>query len=119
MLGEFAFSQRYGFVAQETDVGGTIKMIDDVQWYDGIVGQVPEMRYLLRDSPVFKYIISWLSPPRLAQMALEEVQKRKSTGGYYLSDDRKDLLGQLMEGSAKDPGKLSEFDVFSVAQGAM
>ena len=120
VVGEFAFSQRYGFVAQEKDVDGTIKFIDGVQWYDGIIGQVPELRHVLRESPLFQYIIfSILSPPQLTRMALGEVSKRKSTGANFLEPERRDLLGQLMEGSAKDPSKFSEMDVFSVAHGAM
>jgi hypothetical protein len=119
VIGEFAFSQRYGFVAQEKDVGGTIKLIDDVQWYDGIVGQIPEFRHILRESPAFQYLITLLNPPRITQMALGEIAKRKSTGRFFLEPDRRDLLGQLMEGSAKDPSKFSDTDVFSVAHGAM
>jgi cytochrome P450 len=119
VVGEFAFSQRYGFVREEKDVGGTIKFIDDIQWYDGIVGQIPEFRHVLRESIPFQYLISKLSPPQLTQMALGEVSKRKQTGGNYLQPDRRDLLGQLLEGSAKDPSKLSEMDVFSIAHGAI
>jgi hypothetical protein len=40
VLGEVAFSRRFGFLETGTDVGGQIRAIDDVQWYDGIVGQV-------------------------------------------------------------------------------
>jgi hypothetical protein len=119
VIGEFAFSQRYGFLAEEKDVGGTIKLIDDVQWYDGIIGQVPEFRHVLRESPIFQYLITLLSPPQITQMALGEIAKRKQSGGPFLQPDRRDLLGQLLEGSAKDPTKFSEMDVFSVAHGAM
>ncbi|OAP65103.1 hypothetical protein AYL99_01075 [Fonsecaea erecta] len=121
VVGEFAFSQRYGFVAQEKDIGGTIKLIDDVQWYDGIVGQVPELRHVLRESPVFQYLLTLLSPPQVTQMALGEIAKRKKnkTDGFFLEPDRRDLLGQLMEGSARDPSRFSEMDVFSVAHGAI
>ncbi|KAJ9602591.1 hypothetical protein H2200_012784 [Cladophialophora chaetospira] len=119
VIGEFAFSQRYGFVAQEKDVGGTIKFIDDVQWYDGIIGQIPEFRHVLRESPIVQYLISILSPPQITQMALAEIAKRKKTGGFFLEPERKDLLGQLMQGQAKDSSKFSEMDVFSVAHGAI
>lgn len=107
-------------MAQEKDVEGTIKFIDDNQWYNGIIGQIPKMRFFLRENPLYQLVMMLLSgPPKLAVMAFKEVEKRKQTGGFYLSEDRKDLLGQLMEGNAKNPEKLSDFDVFSVAQGAM
>lgn len=119
VVGEVGFSQRYGFVSQEKDVGGTIKLIDEMQWYDGIIGQIPEFRHVLRDSPVFQLLISLISPPVITRMVLEEVAKRKMAGTFFLDPERRDLLGQLMEGSAKDPSKFSELDVFSVAHGAM
>ncbi len=119
VIGEFAFSQRYGFVAQEKDIGGTIKLIDGVQWYDGIIGQIPEFRHVLRESPVVQYLISILNPPTITQLALAEIAKRRKIDGFFLEPERKDLLGQLMQGSAKDPSKFSEMDVFSVAHGAM
>jgi hypothetical protein len=111
--------QCYGFLAQEKDIGGTIQFIDDVQRYDGIVGQVPELRHLLHDNLICQSVMTFLSPPQIKQMALGEVQKRKAGGGPYLDPGRKDMLGQLLEANAKDPARLSELDMFSVAHGAM
>ncbi|OAL28580.1 hypothetical protein AYO22_02774 [Fonsecaea multimorphosa] len=119
LLHYFAFD-RYGFLAQEKDVGGTIKFIDDSQRYNGLVGQMPEMRHLLRENPVLQLLMQLLRPRKVAQMALKEIERRKeSSGGFYVSSSKKDLLGQLLEASAKYPGKLSDWDVFSVAQGAI
>ena len=122
MIGEVAFSQRYGFLAKEEDVGSTIKTIDAIQWYNGMVGQVPELRYLLLNNPLFIYLQNHvLPPPLLTKMALGEIKRRKEQAGdkFYISPDRKDLLGQLLEAHSAHPDRFSEMDVFSIAHGAM
>lgn len=119
VLGEFAFSQRYGFVQQEADVGETIKFIDTMQWYNGLVGQVPELRHLLLNSPLWQFLLTSFGLPKITEMAMHELQKRKQTGNSFLEPDRKDLLGQLIVGRDKDPTKFSEMDIFAVAHGAM
>lgn len=119
VVGEFAFSQRYGFLKQEKDVGGTIAFIDSVQWYHGLCGQVPEMRHILLFNPLLQSIINKIGMPKLTEMAMGEVQKRRQTGTAFLSPDRKDLLGQLIEGGDKSPTKFSEMDIFAISHGAM
>ena len=119
MIGEVAFSQRYGFLAQQKDVGDTIKLIDEMQWYNGVVGQIPELRYLLLNNPVWQYLqLHVFKPPYLTQMALGEVERRKKSDGFYLSE-RKDLLGQLMQAHSANPERFSELDVFAISHGAM
>ena len=123
VIGEVAFSRRYGFVETGTDVDGTIKFIDDVQWYDGVMGQIPEFDKFFRTNPILPYLMAlpfeFLRPkmPQLTLMALEEVQKRKQKGNYV--SDRRDLLGQLMDAHGEHPEQFSEADVFSIAHGAM
>ncbi|KAK5392717.1 hypothetical protein LTR79_009620 [Exophiala xenobiotica] len=122
VIGEVAFSQRYGFLAKEEDVGSTIKVIDSMQWYNGMVGQVPELRYLFLNNPLVVYLQNHvLPPPLLTGMALGEIRKRKenSSDKFYLAPDRKDLLGQLLEAHDAHPERFSELDVFSVAHGAI
>jgi hypothetical protein len=119
VIGEFAFSQRYGFLQQEKDVGGAIKFIDNFQWYNGLVGQVPELRHLLLNNPLWQSILTSLGMPKITEMALNEVQKRRQTGNAFLTPDRKDLLGQLIEGRDKDSTKFSDLDIFAVSHGAM
>ena len=78
MLGEIAFSRRYGFLAVGRDVEGCIKVIDDVQWYDGLIGQVPWLDYLFRRNPLNRYLPVRGSHLIMTRMALEELQKRKA-----------------------------------------
>ncbi|OCK74147.1 cytochrome P450 oxidoreductase [Lepidopterella palustris CBS 459.81] len=121
VLGEVAFSVRFGFLAQGKDVGGCIKSIDDIQWYDGIVGQVPPLDYLFRRNPLLGLLrfLPFLapSPPLIVQMAFGEVEKRIQGGKYV--DARKDILGQLMEAREGNPDKLTDANVVAVAFGAI
>jgi hypothetical protein len=109
VLGEVAFSQHYGFIAQGKDVDGMIKFIDEVQFYDGIVGQVPWWDKFLRLNPVLPYLPFMKPKPLL--VAIKE-------GGNFVSD-RRDLLGQLMQAHKENPEKFGEWDVFAIAFGAM
>jgi hypothetical protein len=95
-----------------------IKYIDDVQWYDGIVGQIPEWDKFLRQNPLLPYLPFVKPKPLLIVIrALTELQKRKQ-GGDFISD-RKDLLGQLLQAHTENPEKVGEGDVFAIAFGAM
>ncbi|EXJ71095.1 uncharacterized protein A1O5_06088 [Cladophialophora psammophila CBS 110553] len=99
VLGEVAFSHRYGFVGTGTDVEGCIKYIDDVQFYDGLVGQIPWLHYLLRLNPL-------------------AIGKKMDNNGKS-STGRDDLLAQFIQGHLRAPDKFTEADVFSVAHGAI
>jgi hypothetical protein len=95
-----------------------IKFIDDVQFYDGVVGQIPEWDKFLRQNPILPYLPFMKPKPLLIVIwALTELQKRKE-GGDFISD-RKDLLGQLMQAHKENPEKLGEGDVLAIAFGAM
>ncbi|KAF2092557.1 cytochrome P450 oxidoreductase [Rhizodiscina lignyota] len=124
LLGEVAFSVRFGFLEKECDVGGCIAGIDEIQFYDGLIGQVPPLDYLLRRNPILPHLPSWFqSPPlQIAVMAIGEVMKRKAAveqiGSAY-ADDRADLLGQLLEAHAKNPDEFTEKNVIAVAFGAI
>ncbi|CAK7239412.1 MAG: hypothetical protein STHCBS139747_000842 [Sporothrix thermara] len=140
VLGEVAFSRRFGFLEQGRDVEHAIKTIDSSQRYNGIVGQVPELDRLLRRNPLCKFVPSFDTKHALiTHMALEELGRRRPFGkakakakeseGRWLGgggggnssngDGRQDLLASLIKGHLKDPHKFSEGDVFAVAHGAI
>ncbi|KAG0647709.1 Cytochrome P450 monooxygenase [Hyphodiscus hymeniophilus] len=125
VLGEVAFSRKFGFLVQGVDIDDTIKTIDDSQWYNGIVGQVPELNHLFRNNPLWKLVpaIKMGKSALITQMALNEMGKRKpfekSGGRTDMEADRKDLLQSLIEGHLKSPDKFGEGDVFAVAHGAI
>jgi hypothetical protein len=82
-----------------------IKDIDDVQWYDGIVGQIPEWDKFLRQNPLLPYLPFVKPKPLLIVIrALTELQERKQ-GGNFISD-RKDLLGQLLQAAYGESGEV-------------
>jgi hypothetical protein len=125
VLGEVAFSRAFGFLEQGRDVDDAIKTIDQSQTYNGIVGQVPELDFLLRRNPLWQFV-PWLSTKNalITRMALEEMARRqpfdKDNGGLLRSGDgRQDLMASLIQGHLKDPQRFGEGDVFAVAHGAM
>lgn len=125
VLGEVAFSRSFGFLEEGRDVDGAIKTIDNSQWYNGLVGQVPELDCLLRRNPLWQFV-PWLSTKNalITRMALEEMSRRqpfdKDNGGLLRTGDgRQDLMASLIQGHLKDPQRFGEKDVFSVAHGAM
>lgn len=125
VLGEVAFSRGFGFLEEGRDVDDAIKTIDRSQMYNGIVGQVPELDFLLRRNPLWQFV-PWLSTKNalITRMALEEMARRqpfdKDNGGLLRSGDgRQDLMASLIQGHLKDPERFGEGDVFAVAHGAM
>ncbi|KAL2019871.1 hypothetical protein VTK56DRAFT_9133 [Thermocarpiscus australiensis] len=125
VLGEVAFSRSFGFLAAGRDVDDAIKTIDKSQTYNGIVGQVPELDYLLRRNPLWQFI-PWLSTKNalITRMALEEMARRQpfdkdSAGLLRTGDGRQDLMASLIQGHLKDPERFREGDVFAVAHGAI
>ncbi|KIW94677.1 uncharacterized protein Z519_04654 [Cladophialophora bantiana CBS 173.52] len=109
VLGEVAFYHRYGFVGTGTNVEGRIKYIDDVQFYDDLVGHIPWLHYLLRLNPLAPYIPGLsLKPVLLTRMALEELQNgRKLYNKRKSSTEREDLLAQFIQGPLRAPEKFT------------
>lgn len=125
VLGEMAFSRSFGFLEQGRDVDGAIKTIDQMQKYNGVTGQIPELDALGRRNPLLPYIPG-MGPKNslITRMALEEMERRRpfdkeSEGKWRGGDGRQDLLASLIKGHLKDPDKFAEGDVFAVAHGAM
>ncbi|KAF3770258.1 cytochrome P450 [Cryphonectria parasitica EP155] len=125
VLGEVAFSRSFGFLEQGRDVDGAIHTIDEMQRYNGIVGQVPFMDHLGRRNPLRRLIPTMNTKNALiTRMALEELERRRpfdkeSEGRWRGGDGRQDLLASLIKGHLKDPQRFGEGDVFAVAHGAI
>ncbi|KAJ2903621.1 hypothetical protein MKZ38_009564 [Zalerion maritima] len=125
VLGEVAFSRSFGFLQEGKDVESAIKVIDNSQMYNGIVGQVPEMDHLLRRNPLWKLFPALNTGNALiTRMALSELARRKpfdkdSDGKLRSGDGRQDLMASLIKGHLKDSETFGEGDVFAVAHGAI
>jgi hypothetical protein len=125
VLGEVAFGRKFGFLHEGRDVENAIKTIDNSQWYNGIVGQIPEFDHLFRRNPLWKFVPALNTKTALiTRMALSELERRKpfdkdNMGRWRAGDGRQDLLASLIQGHLKDPERFSEGDVFAVAHGAM
>jgi Cytochrome P450 len=125
VLGEVAFSRKFGFLDEGRDVEDAISVIDQSQWYNGSVGQIPELDPLLRRNPLWAIIPSFNTKNApITRLALEELAKRRpfdkeSEGKWRNGDGRQDLLASLIKGHLKTPDTFTEGDVFAVAHGAM
>lgn len=120
VLGEVAFSQKFGFLEAGVDVDNCIRTIDDSQVYNGIVGCVPFWDYFLRRNPLWR-LVPTLSTgnaliTRVAQTQLESRQKLHRSDK---SGGSKDLLDGLIEAQREHPEALSDGDVFAIAHGAI
>jgi hypothetical protein len=117
VLGEVAFSKKFGFLEAGVDVDGAIKTIDNSQTYNGIVGQVPFMDHLLRRNPLWNFVPFLATKNALVtRTALGQLEKRKDPES---KETYKDLLNSLIESQKQNPDKLSEGDVFAIAHGAI
>ena len=117
VLGEIAFSKSFGFMEAGYDIDNAIRTIDDSQWYNGIIGQIPFMDHFLRRNPLWNYVPFLATKNALiTRMAVAEMENRKQNPK---TTDRNDLLGQLLKGHAQYPDKFGEGDVFAVAHGAI
>lgn len=118
VLGRVAFSTEFGFLEQGRDVEDSIAFIDEVQTYDGIIGEIPELDYVLRRAPYWDYLpfVRPLANNVMTKGALEAIGDRQS--GKSKPEGR-DLLEQLLEGHAKDPEKFTVGNVFAIAHGAI
>jgi hypothetical protein len=125
VLGEVAFSRKFGFLEQGRDVEDAIAVIDQSQWYNGSIGQIPWLDRVLRRNPMWKVIPAFnTANAPITRLALEELAKRRpfdkeSEGKWRNGDGRQDLLASLIKGHLKTPETFSEGDVFAVAHGAM
>ncbi|KAF9880386.1 cytochrome p450 oxidoreductase [Colletotrichum karsti] len=125
VLGEVAFSRSFGFLAEGKDVEDAIATIDRSQAYNGIVGQIPWVDFLLRRNPLWKLVPSLdTKNAPITRIALSEMERRRpfdkeSEGKLRNDDGRQDLLASLIKGHLKDPERFTEGDVFAVAHGAI
>ncbi|KAI0418341.1 cytochrome P450 [Xylaria grammica] len=125
VLGEIAFGRSFGFLAAGLDKEDAIRIIDNSQKYNGIIGQIPELDIFLRRNPICKYIPA-LDPANnlITRIAKEEMAKRRPfaierEGKGAGSDGREDLMASLIKGHLKDPQRFHEGDIFAVAHGAI
>lgn len=117
VLGEVAFSKNFGFLEAGVDVDKAIKTIDDSQWYNGIVGQVPFLDHLLRRNPLWNFVPFLATKNALVtRTALGQLSKRQDPEN---KETYKDLLNSLIEAQSANPDKLSHGDVFAIAHGAI
>jgi len=113
-----AFSKKFGFLEAGIDVDNNIKTIDNSQWYNGIVGQVPWLDHILRRNPLW-HLVPFLSTKNalVTRTAMGQLEKRLSSEGAKV--EYKDLLNSLIVAQKEHPEALGPGDVFAIAHGAI
>lgn len=113
-----AFSKKFGFLEAGRDVDGAIKTIDNSQWYNGLVGQVPWVDHLFRRNPLWQ-LIPFLSTKNalITRTALGQLDQRNNPRGE--KTEYRDLLNSLIEAQKQHPEALGPGDVFAIAHGAI
>lgn len=97
---------------------GAIKTIDNSQWYNGIVGQIPVLDHFLRRNPLWHYVPFLATKNALVtRTAIAQLNKRKEPGGD--KTEHRDLLNSLIEAQKAHPDALGHGDVFAIAHGAI
>ncbi|EHY53163.1 hypothetical protein HRR83_005992 [Exophiala dermatitidis] len=120
VLGEVAFSSNFGFLEAGVDVDGAIRTIDNSQWYNGLVGQVPWLDHLLRRNPLWQFIPFLATKNALVtRTALAQLEKRKNPPPGKKPEEYRDLLNSLIESQRQHPEALGPGDVFAIAHGAI
>lgn len=118
VLGEVAFSKKFGFLEAGVDVDRAIKTIDASQWYNGIIGQIPWLDHLLRRNPLWQFVPFLATKNALVtRTALGQLEKRTAPGGEKV--EYKDLLNSLIDAQKQHPEALGPGDVFAIAHGAI
>ncbi|EEU36320.1 uncharacterized protein NECHADRAFT_52492 [Fusarium vanettenii 77-13-4] len=119
VLGEAAFSTRFGFLEAGFDVGGAMESINRSNRYSGIVGQIPGLDPFLRRNPLRGYISYFASKmPLITRIALDQLESRVKPGNQKFAKFT-DLLNSTMQAQKQNPEALSHGDVFGIAHGAI
>ena len=95
-----------------------IKTIDNSQWYNGIVGQVPWLDHVLRRNPLCN-LVPFMSTKNalVTRTAMGQLAKRQSPEGAKI--EYRDLLNSLIVAQKEHPEALGPGDVFAIAHGAI
>jgi cytochrome P450 len=118
VLGEVAFSKKFGFLEAGVDVDRAIKTIDDSQWYNGLIGQVPWLDHIFRRNPLWQFVPFLATKNALVtRTAMGQLEKRINPQGEKV--EYKDLLNSLIEAQKQHPEALGTGDVFAIAHGAI
>lgn len=99
------------------DLDHAIKTIDDSQWYNSIVGQIPQLDFILRRNPLWNYVpFLATANARITRVAMRQLEER--TNGIN-KRDYNDLLNSFLKAQREHPEALGLKDVFSIVHGAI
>ena len=107
LLGEIMFSNRFGFLDQGRDVGGSIKNNFYLSLYITSMVYIQWLHSLLFGNPVLRWI-DFQPTEHTYNTAVENVEKRKAH-----TDPRPDMMGHWLAQHRKHPTRFTEKNMFS------
>lgn len=118
MMGEVAFASSFGFLKQCRDIDHTIAVIEGIQTYDGIIGQIPWLDFILRVVPYWVELpfITPMAQIHVTETVLRQLKARKDGTAVV---EWRGLLSQLFEANEEHPEKFSDESIFAAAHGAI
>ncbi|KAG8625266.1 hypothetical protein KVT40_007017 [Elsinoe batatas] len=122
VVGELTFSKRLGFVDGGKDVEGVIGSIEQMLDYASVVGQIPDLDYVMLKNP-FRLLMSrlglWQADTPMVRFAKARFAERYGNDGVALEKAEwnaqyRDFLSKFMEASKKDPEFITQRQVLAL-----
>jgi cytochrome P450 len=122
VIGEITYSERFGFLDNGDDIGGTMKALDNSMSYSTLVGIFPKLHPFLY--PILEKIPGSGAAGRTYLMAfvqrkINERKEAKEKGTYRLpaltskhGAAPQDFLEKLTEARQRDPDKVTPYHIF-------
>lgn len=120
VVGELTFSKRLGFVDKGEDVEGVIASIEAMLDYAAVVGQMPNLDYLMIKNPL-RLLMSRLGFVKgdtpMVRFAKTRFSERYGPGGNAVEKEdtpSRDFLSRFMEANKKDPSFITQHQVLAL-----
>lgn len=120
VVGELTFSKRLGFVDKGEDVEGVIASIEAMLDYAAVVGQMPNLDYLMIKNPL-RLLMSRLGFVKgdtpMVRFAKTRFSERYGPGGNAAEKEdtpSRDFLSRFMEANKKDPSFITQHQVLAL-----
>lgn len=124
--GEISFSKKFGFLHEGRDLGGIMNTIEGQLAYGNIIGQVPELNYLLVGNRYFRMLFPQMEKRNhIMQFTMKAVDTKLAASGNNITSEQEsvdrgepkrkgqDMLSRWLTLHEKDPDKISKCDLIT------